>query len=277
MDTYHILNFHEIFAENAFCLSQRLGIELVKDFQPEKDHTYIIFGAHNQAATLHSIQVSNPYFKYIVINTEPPQSDVLRNKYYLSLMKSNIVWDYSDLSRKYLESLGIRVYSMYSPEFVYAPVETPRTIDILFVGSRNDRREAIYKRLVERYPNKKILFEMDWKHSNQGEMKKLLQSADTVLNIPYYNSNILETHRINAALACGCNVVSLYSGHEETDKLYEPYVHFCHDLHEYFDSEEMLPVHMTEQKLKYPHLISTLLPLVKHNKWIISQLIKTKN
>ena len=57
MDTYHILNFHEIFAENAFCLSKRLGIELVKDFKPEKDHTYIIFGAHNQAATLHSIQV----------------------------------------------------------------------------------------------------------------------------------------------------------------------------------------------------------------------------
>ena len=43
MDTYHILNFHQIFAENAFCLSQRLGIELVKDFKPEKDHTYIIF------------------------------------------------------------------------------------------------------------------------------------------------------------------------------------------------------------------------------------------
>ena len=68
MDTYHILNFHEIFAENAFCLSKRLGIELVKDFKPEKDHTYIIFGAHNQAATLHSIQISNPYFKYIIIN-----------------------------------------------------------------------------------------------------------------------------------------------------------------------------------------------------------------
>jgi hypothetical protein len=273
MDTYHILNFHEIFAENAFCLSQRLGIELVKDFKPETGHTYIIFGAHNQAATLHSIQVSNPYFKYIIINGEPPQSDVLRNKYYLSLMKNNIVFDYHPISSEYLKTLGIRVYGQYLFEFPEIKSTTEREIDILFVGSKNERREKIYNRLLERYPNKNIVFHMDWKHGNHEEMTKLLHRSKVVLNIPYYDSKILETHRTNKALSCGCEVVSLYSGDKATDDFYEKYIHMTHDFFEYFDTADMLP-DLIEKKLPYSNLIGNFQDSIVHIKWILEQLSK---
>ena len=276
MNTYHILNFHEIFAENAFCLSQRLGVELVKDFQPEKDHTYIIFGAHNQAATLHSIQVSNPYFKYIIINGEPPQSDVLRNKYYLSLMKNNIVFDYHPISSEYLKSLGIRVFSEYIFDFPQLKNSSEREIDVLFVGSRNERREAVYKKLVERYPDKRIEFHMDWKQGNHEDLTKLLHRSKVVLNIPYYNSKILETHRINKALACGCEVVSLYSGHKPTDEFYDKYIHLCHDFFEYFDQADMCP-DLAEKKLPYNHLVGALSHNLTHIKWLLDELIKRKN
>ena len=269
MDTYHILNFHEIFAENAFCLSQRLGIELVKDFQPEKDHTYIIFGAHNQAATLHSIQVSNPYFKYIIINGEPPQSDVLRNKYYLSLMKNNIVFDYHPISSEYLKTLGIRVFSEYIFDFPQLKNSSEREIDILFVGSRNERREAVYKKLVERYPDKRIEFHMDWKQGNHEDLTKLLHRSKVVLNIPYYNSKILETHRINKALACGCEVVSLYSGDKITDDFYEEYVYMTHDIVEVFNED------LTGNKKPYHELSKFLTQkLTTHNNWYISKIFE---
>jgi len=268
MDTYHILNFNQIFSENAFCLSQRLGIEILKEFSPQKDHTYIIFGAHEQAATLYLIQISNPSFKYIIINSEPPQSDVLRNKYYLSLMKNNIVLDYHTISSNYLKSLGIRVFGQYCFEFPEYKNSNEREIDILFVGSKSDRRETIYTRLQERYPDKKIEFHFDWKYLDQQELTKLLHRAKIVLNIPYYNSNILETHRINKALSCGCKVVSLFSGHEPTDKFYADYIYFTHDLFDFLDEEPLLV------KRSYAELLSSKSHIGTKIKWILSQLSK---
>jgi hypothetical protein len=158
---------------------------------------------------------------------------------------------------------------MYFPEFINSPNHQPRPIDILFVGSRTARREAVYQKLKERYPNKKIEFHMDWKHTDHSDMKKLLQSAKTVINIPFYDSGILETHRIHSALSAGCHVISLYSGQKETDDFYSKYIYFCHDYFEFFDAEP--PV---EKKLSYENLISSLSDQIHHANWIISQLIK---
>jgi hypothetical protein len=274
METFHIVNLHAIFAENAHCLALRLGIDIIKDFNPEKGHTYILFGSHEQSPTLYSCQVAlakeDKAFKFIIINSEPPQSPHLRNKYYIELMRGNVVWDYHIISQTYLESLGIRVYSQYCFEFLHSEggVSPSREIDILFVGSRNERREALFKKLVKRYPEKKIVFEMDWKHGDHNTLRKLLQSAKVVLNIPYYESGILETHRINSALSAGCEVISLYSGHKETDDFYSKYVHFAHDLFETFDSKEI-----PQKKLGYGHLINALSPTIDHQRWIIKKLI----
>lgn len=275
MDTYHILNFHEIFTENAFCLSQRLGIELVKEFSPQQGHTYIIFGAHNQASSLYSIQVSNPIFKYIIINGEPPQSDILRNKYYITLMQNNMVFDYHELSTNYLKTLGIRVFSKYIFDFPQLKSSTDRDIDILFVGGKNERRETIYKKLKDTYPAKKIEFHMDWKHVIHDDLTKLLHRAKIVLNIPYYESNILETHRIHKALSCGCEVVSMYSGHEPTDKFYADYIHFTHDFFKYFDTKEYT-MHVVKHKFSYNHLVGALSHNLTHIKWLLEELIKLK-
>jgi hypothetical protein len=269
MDTYHILNFSAIFVENAFCFSKRLNIDIIKDFVPLQGHTYILFGSHEQAVQLNELQNQNTKIRFIIINMEPPESPSLRNKYYISLMRNNIVFDYSLISKTHLETLGIRCYSMYFPEFINSPNHQPRPIDILFVGSRTARREAVYQKLKERYPNKKIEFHMDWKHTDHSDMKKLLQSAKTVINIPFYDSGILETHRIHSALSAGCHVISLYSGQKETDDFYSKYIYFCHDYFEFFDAEP--PV---EKKLSYENLISSLSDQIHHANWIISQLIK---
>ena len=168
MDTFHIINFHSIFAENAFCLSQRLGIDIVTDFKPQEGHTYIAFGAHEQASNLLMMQQKQQNFKLIIINSEPPLSQFLKNKYYISLMRSNIVWDYHELSAQHLTELGIRVYSRYCFEFVYQPGTSERDIDVFFCGSRTPRREAIYQKLKERYPDKNIVFDFNWTYADQA-------------------------------------------------------------------------------------------------------------
>ena len=275
MDTFHILNFHQIFAENASCLSQRLGIDIIGDFEPQSGHTYIIFSSHDQAAALYNIQQNNQDIKYIIINTEPPQSNHHRNKYYISLMKNNIVCDYHPISSIYLKSLGIRVFCQYNFEFFEGASPLVRDIDILFVGTKSDRREAIYKRLKERYPDKNIVFEMDWKHSDPNRLNELLWRAKTVLNIPFYDSNILETHRINKALSCGCEVVSLFSGHKHTDDFYSKYIYMVDDLFQHFDEPE-LPLHMQEKKLGYADLVrNDISKCAVHLSWILTQLSKS--
>ena len=274
METFHILNFHAIFGENAFCLSQRLGIDIITDFNPQDGHTYIVFGAHEQAANLLMTQQKHRNFKLIIINSEPPLSQFMKNKYYISLMRANIVWDYSEISAQHITTLGIRVYSRYVFEFVYQPAhDAPRDIDIFFCGSRTPRREAIYAKLKERFPDKNIIFDFDWSYADQTELTKILQRTRTVLNIPYHHHNILETHRIHKAMACGAEVVSLYSGDKATDDFYEPYVHLVHDLLDHFDWPEM-PLHMQQLKRKYPLLVQALSKSTQHNLWIIQQLIK---
>jgi hypothetical protein len=273
MDTFHIINFHPIFSENAFCLSKRLGIDIIADFDPQEGHTYLVFGAHEQALNLLTIQQTKKNFRLIILNSEPPLSQFMKNKYYISLMKTNIVFDYHEQSAKYLTELGIKVYSRFVFDFIYQPgVDVKRDIDIFFCGSRTARREAIYEKLKSRYPDKNIVFDFDWKYSNQEDMTKILQRSKTVLNIPYHEHNILETHRIHKALACGCEVVSLYSGDEPTDKFYEPYIYLVHDLFEHFDLPNM-PLHIKNQKQVYPHLINALSNFIIHNKWLIEQLV----
>jgi len=50
--------------------------------------------------------------------------------------------------------------------------------------------------------------------------------------MPYYEDNALETHRINKALACGCQVVSLKSSDEDANQFYDDYIYFCDDIEE---------------------------------------------
>jgi hypothetical protein len=274
MDTIHIVNLHAIFAENAHCLSIRLGVDVVKDFNPISGHTYIIFAAHEQAPTLYECQIAlgkeGKPFKFIIINGEPPTGFHLRNKFYIGLMRNNVVWDYHQSSTAYLTSLGIRVYSQYCFEFIHYPIEPPqREVDIMFVGSHTPRREAVYKLLTKTYPEKTIIFNLNFSHTNHEVMTKELKRAKVVLNIPYYDHDILETHRINKALACGCKVVALYSGNKKTDDFYAPYVYFTHDFLEMFDGEGL-----NATKLGYQHLINALNPSVQHNKWVLKQLIK---
>lgn len=271
MDKLKILCCHPIFNEPAFVLSQKFKIDVVKGvFEPKEGDIYIVYGAHECAAKLTDIQ-SSVKVGYIIYNSEAPSSRFMRDKYYLSLLKSNPVFDYSQASTDYMKrNLGVNAFSHYFFEFIKAPeVTKEREIDILFIGSENEERAKVRDRLIERYPDKNIKFIFDWKLTSPSDMKSVLCNAKYVLNLPYYHDGALETHRINNALSAGCEVVSHSETDHETKVFYDDFIYFTNKVEEFdfFQYEE--------HKESYEELIKKLTNAVTaHNLFVINNICK---
>ena len=222
-----IISGHAIFNENAVVLSKKFGWSLEKEFNPQPKDLYVVFGSHEMAHHLLEIQYRlGNTFGYIVMNSEQPDSQFMKNKYYISLMKRNVVCDYNTLSANYLkETFDIKVLSYFYFEFMKFNLETKeRPYDVCFIGSKNERRENIIQGLQEQHPDLKFYIDYEWSHKNSDSLTKILHECKLVLNIPYYDKNALETHRIHKALACKCKVISMPSADEDTNEFYKKYI-----------------------------------------------------
>jgi hypothetical protein len=222
-----IISGNSIFNENAVVMSKKFGWVLETTFDPQPKDLYIVLGAHELAHQLLEVQIrKNNSFGYIVLNSEQIHSQFLKNKYYISLMKKNIVCDYNARTAQYLkETFDIKVLSYFFFEFMQFKVERKeRKYDVCFIGSRTEKREKVLKDLQEKHQNLNFYIDFDWKHKAPESMTDILHDCKVVLNIPYYNDNSLETHRINKALACGCKVISHPSSDNDADDFYKKYI-----------------------------------------------------
>ena len=246
-----IISGNAIFNENAVVMSKKFGWALETNFDPQPKDLYIVLGAHELAYQLLEVQIrKNNSFGFIIMNSEQIESQFLKNKYYISLMKKNIVCDYNTLSAQYLkETHNIKVLSYFFFEFMQFKVERKeRKYDVCFIGSKNERREKIIQDLQEQYPNLKFYIDFDWSHKNSESLTDILHDCKVVLNIPYYQDNALETHRINKALSCGCKVISMPSTDEDANEFYSKYITITDDIDLSIDGIEPA----------YEDLISTL-------------------
>jgi hypothetical protein len=221
-----IISGHAIFNENAIVLSQKFKWTLETNFDPQPNDLYIVLGAHELAYQLLEVQIRlGNTFGYVVLNSEQIESQFMKNKYYISLMKKNIVCDYNTLTANYLkETFEIKILSFFFFEFMKFDIKKERPYDIAFIGSKNERREKIIQDLQEQYPNLTFYIDFDWKHKAPESLTDILHQCTTVLNIPYYEENALETHRIHKALACGCKVISMPSADKDANEFYKKYI-----------------------------------------------------
>lgn len=118
---------------------------------------------------------------------------------YLALLRKYRIWDYSEGNASALRALGVsdvRVVPLgYVPELSrIAPAA--KTIDVLFYGSGNKRREAVLQDL--HYRGAKV-------HSAFGvygaERDILVAQSRIVINIHFYESRVFEIVRIGYLLA----------------------------------------------------------------------------
>lgn len=240
----YVVSFHPIFNENAMVLAKRLNIPFIVDLTPKQDDIIIIFGAHEQADKLVLIQ-QNIRISYIIIQTEQFESKVFDNKYYMQLIETNSILDWSIINVQRLKTkINTKVYSLYYYDFFGVDNIKPfheRKIDFFFSGAKNADRENMINQFKLSNPN--AIFEIDYNYSfsNPVDLTNKLLNVKYVLNIPFYKNNSLETHRINRALSLGCEVVSLLSADEDMNKKYEPYVHFVSRLSEFSTLFEIEP------------------------------------
>ena len=246
-----IISGNAIFNENAVVMSKKFGWKLETTFDPQPNDLYIVLGAHELAYQLLEVQIrKNNSFGYVILNSEQIHSQFMKNKYYISLMKKNIVFDYNTLTSQFLkETFNIKVLSYFFFEFMQFKVERKdRPYDVCFIGSRTPKREKMLKDLQEKHQNLNFYIDFDWKHKNSDSLTKILHQCKLVLNIPYYDKNALETHRIHKGLACGCKVISLPSADEDANEFYKEYITITENID--LSIEGIEPA--------YEHLISNL-------------------
>jgi hypothetical protein len=268
-----VISGHNVFNENAVVLSQKNKWTLEKEFNPQANDLYIVFGAHELAHQLLEIQYrKNSSFGYIILNSEQIHSQFFKNKYYIQLMKRNVVCDYNTLTCDYLrQNFDIKVFSYYHFEFMKFPEEQQRIYDVCFIGTKNQHREETLNKLQEQFPNLKFYIDLEWKHSSSDSLTKILSQCKVVLNMPFYQDNALETHRINKALACGCQVVSTFSKDKDADEFYKDYIYFSDDLERgiIYQQESKVP------KKSYEDLVKALnQKITPHFLFVITQVHK---
>jgi hypothetical protein len=228
----YVVSFHSIFNENAIILANRLKVPFITELNPQDGDIIVVFGAHEQADKLAFIQELKK-IKYILIQTEQFPSKVFDNKYYMELIQKNALLDWSRYNVEKIKSkLSTKVYDFYFFDFM-SP-ETPdwdeRPIDFFFCGAASNERKKMLEEFQRSNPSSKIEVDLNYSYINPIAMVEKLKKVKYVINLPFYEENSLETHRIHRALSAGCEVVSLYSKDSFMNKQYEPYVHFVKEL-----------------------------------------------
>jgi len=224
-----IIFLHEIFKELAFILSKNLNCEIVETLKPKINDEYLIIGAHNK--TINLLDNKKKFnLTYHILQTEQLNNNIFNNKYYLELLRNSKVYDWSNYNISKLKNIyNINCYGMYSFYFLNPNDFIPfndRPIDFLFIGSMNLQRDRLKKLLVTLYPDKKIIWDYNNSFYEPLKLKNLLSKTKYVLNLPYYKDSVLEEHRINNALICGCVCLSPFSYDEELNEIYKDYVYF---------------------------------------------------
>jgi len=238
----YVISFHLIFNENANILAKRLNVPYVVEFNPKPNDLIVVFGAHDQAINLYGLQ-EQIKFKCIIIQSEQYESAIFDNKYYVQLLKNNYILDWSKHNiERFKKQMDIKVYSFYYYDF-FLLENAPREIDFFFCGAYSPEREAKLNQFKLQNSNMGFTFEYDFSNNHMGfnEINNKLANVKYVINLPYYKNNSLETHRINKALASGCQVISIPSSDPYLNDKYKDYVHFVNDLTDFCSLLEMVP------------------------------------
>jgi hypothetical protein len=247
----YVVSFHSIFNENAVLLAQRLKIPYISELNPQEGDVIIVFAAHEQADKLCFIQEIKK-IHFILIQTEQFPSKVFDNKYYMELIQNNSILDWSRYNvERMKKKIEIKVFSFYHFDFIAVPNTDwdQRPIDFFFCGAANESRKKVLEQFQEENAWANIEIDLSYAYTSPPVLFEKLKQVKYVLNLPFYEDNALETHRINRALSAGCEVISTYSKDKYLNKKYEPYVHFVKEL------DEFTPLIEQERKGDYKALM----------------------
>jgi hypothetical protein len=146
--------------------------------------------------------------KLIIYNLEQIQKgSAWLNPAYIELLKKNIVWDYSTRNREGFKAFGVVPAALcgigYMPGLTRIAPATAKDIDVLFVGSTNERRMNALKAVAGAGANVTVAY-----NSYGTERDALIARAKLVVNLHFYEAQVFEIVRVSYLLANRVCVVS---------------------------------------------------------------------
>lgn len=216
------VNLNGLFEENAKILADIYNCEVINNiYMASENETIIVFGSHSSPLEILNYKTEKNV-NYIIIQTENLNSTFAFNDNYIKLLKMSTVWDWSYYNKDVLKiKYDISVDDIYTFKFYKIVSDKKRTIDLFFCGGHNKNRKTILSNIQKKFPNLNCKFILDYNLCDNKELTEILKITKVVLNIPFYQQSVLATHRINKALACGCQVYSIPSCDKILDEQYE--------------------------------------------------------
>jgi hypothetical protein len=201
-------------------LASRMSVNLTHTLDATNTNVWILFGVNELPPS--TILPEN----YIVFQLE--QISVPNNKWltqkYLDVMRgAKQVWEYSSLNVKLLHAKGLTnvfhvpiAYSKCLTKSSSTSSSCKKDIDILFIGSINQRRKMLLEKLQAHGLTVEIRDGGLW----GDERTTLLQRAKIHLNIHYHDGagTVLEMARLSVLLANHCFIISETSSDTKLDK-----------------------------------------------------------
>lgn len=182
---------------------------------------------------------SNKYFFYQLEQFDKSGSQHISNEFVYKLMRnSKHIFDYSKINIQYYSKPPFNIpnnkVSHLIPPLVkhindITELKCNKPIDVLFVGTLNDRRIKIINNLLAN--NIKVYIPQNCFGNN---LTQLIKKSKIFLNIRFSNSVILETCRLHEALLLNdIYIISEIPGSElesEYINLYKSKVHFINNI-----------------------------------------------
>ena len=102
---------------------------------------------------------------------------------YIKLLKDNYVFNYSNVITKWLETnFDIKICGSFYFPFIESNYFQKRDYDVVFVGSKSIKREAILDNLKK--TSLVVYSDFEWKNSKSEDLTNLLNKSTVVINIP---------------------------------------------------------------------------------------------
>jgi hypothetical protein len=183
---------------------------VTKEIVPGTRH--IVFGAN----LLTQYPIALPADSILYNLEQVKDNELWVDPQFLSILRSYTIWDYSPKNVEELKKFDVRVSAVLPVGFYEGLTRishsATKAVDVVFVGSMNDRRRAVLIAMQD------AGLRVGWLFNSYGaERDAGMSQAKVLLNMHYHKAKILEEVRISYYLANKFAVLSEHSSDPELD------------------------------------------------------------